>query len=440
MTQRARGGSGAPVATHDDGLSPFARVNGVLHADGVPLDLIAEAVGTPTYVYSASGIRDRYRRLEQAFRGVPHRIHFAMKANSCAAVLRLLHETGAGVDIVSGGELNRARRAGFRGSDVVFSGVGKSDGEIEAALDAGVLLLNVESEPELHAIDAVAAGRGMIAPVAIRVNPEVTVETPHAYIRTGEKGQKFGIPRDDVARLCDVIAELRHVRLRGMGMHLGSQIRNADPLRDALPRLLESIETARMAGHDLAYMDVGGGIAVPYEPHESAPDIDDYAELVTRAASEVSLLLLLEPGRFLVAESGVLLSRVRYRKHAAGKDFVIVDAAMNDLVRPSLYQAYHGIDAVGLPAGEITADVVGPVCESGDFLARSRHLPDLAAGDLVAVRTAGAYGYTMSSSYNSRGRPAEVLVDGTRFAIVTERESLADLSRLELSHPEWRSV
>jgi diaminopimelate decarboxylase len=412
----------------------------VLHAEGVSLPAIAAAVGTPCYVYSASSIRARFHRLSAAFADVPHHIHFAMKANSNLSVLRLLQELGAGVDIVSGGELYRARVAGFAARDVVFSGVGKSIREIETAIEEGVGLINVESEPELIAVDAIAERLGTVASIAIRVNPEVTVETPHEYIRTGEKGQKFGIPRDDVQRLAGVIRTLSHLRLRGVGMHLGSQIANADPMRDALPRLLEAIATVRAEGHELEFMDVGGGLAVAYEPGDPEADVDGYAALIRTAVRTTGLKLLLEPGRFIVADGGLLLTEVLFRKHAAGKDFVVTDAGMSDLVRPALYQAYHGIEAVHDTTGTVVADVVGPICESGDFFAKDRRMPDVGAGALLAIRTTGAYGYSMASNYNSRPRPAEVLVDGDRFAVVTERERHEDLVRLERAHLHWRTA
>ncbi len=418
----------------------FVRVDGVMRVEGVALSVIAAAVGTPCYVYSADTIRSRYRQLERAFAGVAHHIHYAMKANSNLAVLRLLQEMGAGVDIVSGGELYRARQAGFAGRDVVFSGVGKTVREIEHALDDQVLLINVESEAELQAIEAVAARRNVVASVAIRVNPEVTVETPHEYIKTGEKGGKFGIPRDDVERISALILELPHVVLKGLGMHLGSQISNADPMREALPRLLGVIAVARAQGHTLEYLDVGGGLAVPYAPGDVRADVNDYAQLVCAAARETGLQLMLEPGRFLVADAGVLLTEVLYRKHAAGKDFVVTDAGMNDLIRPALYQAYHQIEPVLSPNGGVVADIVGPICESGDFFAKDRTVADVHAGQLLVVRTAGAYGYTMASNYNSRSRPAEVLVDGDRFAVITERERYEDLVRLEPAHPQWRTA
>lgn len=418
----------------------FPRVAGVVHAEQVPLTVIAEAVQTPCYVYAANVIRARFGALATAFAGVPHRIHFAMKANSSLAVLRVLQELGAGVDIVSGGELFRAREAGFSGGDVVFSGVGKTVPEIVQALEAGVRVLNVESEAELIAIDAVAGDLGVVAPIAIRVNPEVTVDTPHAYIKTGEKGQKFGIPRDDVARIAALALTLPHVALHGVGMHLGSQIANADPMREALPRLLEVVHALRAQGHALRYLDVGGGLSVPYAPGEQLADVADYAALIVSAVQAIGLELILEPGRFLVADAGVLLTRVLYRKHAAGKEFVVTDAGMNDLMRPSLYQAYHAIDPVTMVAGDVTADVVGPICESGDFFAKDRDMADVRQGDLLVVRTAGAYGYTMASNYNSRPRPCEVLVDGDQFALITEREREEDLVRLERAHLHWRSA
>ena len=417
----------------------FTRRDGVLYAEGVALPSIAAAVGTPVYVYSANTIRARYRRLENAFTGVPHHIHFAMKANSNLSVLRLLQELGAGVDIVSGGELYRANEAGFGGGDVVFSGVGKTTRELDLALEHRVLLINVESEAELYALNAVAQKRGVVAGVAIRVNPEVTVDTPHEYISTGQKGAKFGIPIDDVARIANVIGELPHVKLVGLGMHLGSQIATVDPMKEALPRLLAAIETVRAQGHELRFMDVGGGLSVPYEG-EAEADVEGYARVIGEAVAGIGLELLLEPGRFLVAESGVLVTEVLYRKHAAGKDFVVTDAGMNDLMRPMLYSAYHHIEAVVANESTVKADVVGPICESGDFFAKGRILSDVSAGALLAIHTTGAYGYAMASNYNSRPRPAEVLVDGDRFAVITERERFEDLVRLERAHLQWRSA
>ncbi len=429
-------------------LSPgFPRVDGVLHAEGVPLERIAEAVGTPTYVYSAGRIRTQYGRLESALAAalpdVPHRIHFSVKANSSLAVLRTLQELGAGVDIVSAGELYRAVEAGFGGSDIVFSGVGKTAEELAQALAAPVLFINVESEGELRLLDAVAAERDVIAPVTLRINPEVTVESPHEYIRTGEKGHKFGIPYDDAEHVALLAHGLRNVRLVGLDMHIGSQVATWEPYARALARIRSLVESLRAAGVDtLEWLDIGGGLAVTYDG-ETPADVERFADGVAEAVRGLGVSLVFEPGRFLVAESGVLLARVLYRKRSGGKEYIITDAGMNDLMRPSHYQAYHRIDAVREPAGSgahIVADVVGPVCESGDFLALARTMPDVAPGDLLAVHTTGAYCFVMASNYNSRPRPAEVFVDGDRFAVATERERLEDLVRLERAHLQWRSA
>lgn len=435
---------GAIVLNDDEGRKAadfgFSYRNGEMYAEGVPLSVIAQAMGTPTYVYSSSIIVDRYRQLARAFESVSCRIHYAVKANSSLSVLRLLHELGAGVDIVSGGELFRAREAGFLGRDIVFSGVGKSVAEIEQALDDRVLFMNVESEAELITIDAVAGRKKVVANIAIRVNPEVRVNTSHAYIKTGEKGNKFGIPAGEMPAILELTKQLPNVALCGVSMHLGSQISDASPLRDALPQLLEIVKLGRAVGHDIRYLDVGGGLSVPYSADEKPANVSDYAEVVREAAAQMNLSLVLEPGRFLVAESGVLLSEVLYRKQATGKKFVITDAGMNDLIRPSLYGAYHQIDAVQLVEGQVTADVVGPICESGDFFAKDRPMPDVPAGGLLAIRNAGAYGYTMASNYNTRPRPAEVFVDGDRFAVITERERYENLVRLERAHLQWRTA
>jgi len=422
----------------------FARVDGKLFAEGVSLERVAEAVGTPTYVYSAGRIREQYRRLESALMDalpdIPHRIHFSVKANSNLAVLRTLQELGAGVDIVSAGELYRAREAGFGGADVVFSGVGKTAEELAQALTAQVLFINVESEGELRLLDQVAAEHGAIAPVTLRVNPEVTVESPHEYIRTGGKGHKFGIPYDDAEHVAMLAHALPHVKLVGLDMHIGSQIATWEPYADALARIKPLIARLRDAGvSTLQWLDIGGGLAVTYD-NEAAADVERFARGVAESVRGLGMSLVLEPGRFLVAESGVMLARVLYRKRSGGKEYVITDAGMNDLVRPSHYQAFHRIEPVGASHGDVVADVVGPVCESGDFLALARAMPDVEPGDLLAVHTAGAYGFVMASNYNSRPKPAEVLVDGDRFAIVTERERLEDLVRLERAHLQWRSA
>jgi diaminopimelate decarboxylase len=415
-------------------------VDGTLACEGVPLSTIARAVGTPTYVYSANSVRDQYARLAAALEGVPFRIHYSLKANSNLAILRLLRSLGAGADVVSGGELFRARRAGFAPPDIIFGGVGKTEREIIDGIDAGVLLLNVESEDELRMVGRLSAERRVVTPVALRVNPEITVETPHSYIRTGEKGHKFGIPYDEVRGVARVASSLPNVALRGLDMHVGSQLARLDVYRHGIERVLELLSQLRADGaRDLEYLDIGGGLAVTYDAEEPT-DLTQFAQIVVPAVKGTGLRLIVEPGRFMVGNAGALLSRVLYRKRSGGKELLVVDAGMTDLIRPSHYNAYHRIEAVELvdEHGRSRVDVVGPVCESGDFLALDRELEDVHAGDLLAIHSAGAYGYVMSSNYNTRGRPAEVLVDGERFALVTRRESYEHLVMPEVIEPEWR--
>jgi len=429
----SRGSVGESVLTQT-----FARVDGALACEGVPLSTIAQAVGTPTYVYSANAVREQYARLATALDGIPFRIHYSLKANSNLALLRLLRSLGSAADVVSGGELYRAQRAGFAAADIIFGGVGKTEREIADALDAGVLLLNIESEDELRIVDRLAGERGMLAPVAIRVNPEITVETPHSYIRTGEKGHKFGIPYDEVRDVARVAGALPNVVLRGLDMHVGSQLSRLDAYRHGIDRILELLGQLRADGADqLQYLDIGGGLAVTYDAEEPT-DLERYAEIVVPAVRSTGLQLIVEPGRYMVGNAAVLLSRVLYRKRSGGKELLVVDAGMTDLLRPSHYNAYHRIEGVESVEGRSRVDVVGPVCESGDFLALDRELEDLKAGDLLAVHSAGAYGYVMASNYNTRGKPAEVLVDGERFALVTARETYEHLVMPELLEPEWR--
>ena len=418
--------------------STFARVDGRLVCEGVPLSTVARAVGTPTYVYSANAVREQYARLSAALDGVPFRIHYSLKANSNLALLRLLRSLGSAADVVSGGELFRARRAGFEPHDIIFGGVGKTEREIADGIDAGVLLLNVESEDELRMVDRLGRERGVVVPVAIRVNPEITVETPHSYIRTGEKGHKFGVPYDEVRDVARVAASLPNVALRGLDMHVGSQLSRLDAYRHGIERVLELLSQLRSDGaKDLRYLDIGGGLAVTYDAEEPT-DLERFAQIVVPAVRSTGLQLIVEPGRFMVGNAGVLISRVLYRKRSGGKKLLVVDAGMTDLLRPSHYNAYHRIEALEAVEGRSRVDVVGPVCESGDFLALDRELEDVRAGDLMAIHSAGAYGYVMSSNYNTRGRPAEVLVDGDRFALVTQRESYEHLVGPELLEPEWR--
>ena len=418
--------------------SGFSRVGGVLACDGVTLHRIADEVGTPTYVYSAATIRDRFERLDSALAGVPHRVHYTLKANSSAAILRLLRELGAGADVVSGGELFRARRAGFDASDIIFGGVGKTERELREALQAGVMLINVESGDEVRLLDRIARELGVIAPIGLRVNPEVTVDSSHRYIKTGEKGAKFGIPFDDVPTVAHVTSSLPNTRLVGLDMHIGSQIFRLDPYLDGVDRLADLLGELRSAGVDtIKYLDIGGGLGVAYDD-EQTPDLQRFAAALVPRVQATGLTLLMEPGRFVVGNAGVLLTRVLYRKHSGGRDFLITDAGMTELIRPSHYDAYHRIEPVGAPAGRMTADVVGPVCESGDFLALGREMSQANANDLLAVFDVGAYGYVMASNYNTRPRGAEVLVDADRYAVVTARERYEDLVRLEQNDPEWR--
>ena len=406
--------------------------------EDIELEKLALAVGTPAYVYSATHIREQYRRLAGALSGVSHRIHYSVKANSSLAVLALLRELGAGVDIVSGGELDRSLRAGYSGRDVVFSGVGKTEQELREALGADVLLFNVESEAELHQLDRIAQSMARTAAVALRVNPEVTVDTPHPYTRTGERGMKFGIPYDEALGVAKRALRLPGIALRGVDMHIGSQVTALDPYEEGMQRLLELIGALRDLGcRELEYLDVGGGLAVTYE-NEVPTNPETFAAAIVPRAAASGLTLIVEPGRYLVGNSGVLLTRVLYRKRSGGREYVITDAGMNDLLRPSHYQAYHHISAARPTGASATYDVVGPVCESGDFFALNRTMDAVREGDLLIVHSAGAYGFVMASNYNSRPRPPEVLVEGDRYAIIRERETYDDLVRHERSMPEWR--
>ena len=439
----ARRDASAPASEAGAHTAGFHRHEGTLLCERVPLEQLATAVGTPAYVYSAGAIRAQYATLAGAFASVPHRLHYSVKANSNLAILGLLRELGGGVDIVSGGELYRALRAGFTGPDVVFSGVGKTTAEMREALAAGVRLFNVESEGELERLEAVAAARGVVAPVALRVNPDVTVDTPHPYTRTGEKGMKFGIPWDRADAVGARALAMRHVRLEGLDMHIGSQIALTEPYLLGLQRLLELLERLRAAGAtSLRTLDIGGGLAVSYEDDEPM-DVSRFATAVVQAIAPTGLELIIEPGRYLVGNAGLLLTRVIDRKHSGGKEFIITDAGMNDLLRPSHYDAYHRIEPVTPREGApVIVDVVGPVCESGDFLGLDRRMPDARPGDLLALYSAGAYGFVMSSNYNTRPRAAEVLVDGARWAVVREREDYADLVRHEelALPPAWRDA
>jgi diaminopimelate decarboxylase len=408
----------------------FPRREGVLFAEGVALARIADAVGTPFYVYSASALVAGYDALDDAFASVPHMVCYAVKANMNLAVIRTLVARGAGADVTSGGELFRALRAGADPRRIVFSGVGKTDAEIDQGLHAGIKLFNVESRAELRRIDARARARGARAPIAFRVNPDVDPKT-HPYVSTGLRTSKFGIP---IAEALDAYAEakaLDGVRVVGVDCHIGSQLTQLAPFRDAFARVRALVQELRAAGHTIEVIDAGGGLGVNYS-EESPPGPAEYAATAVDAFGDLGCELVLEPGRWITANAGVLVTRVLYEKVNDEKRFVIVDAAMNDLIRPALYQSYMRLEPVAAARGPARkVDVVGPVCESGDFLAKDRSFPPVEHGDLIAVRSAGAYGFAMSSNYNARPRVAEVLVRGDRFAVVRARESYEDLVRGE---------
>jgi diaminopimelate decarboxylase len=416
----------------DAGLS---RKGGALVLGEVPLPEVATRVGTPAFCYNAEAIRARYRVLDSAFAALPHRICFAVKANSNLAILRILQELGAGADIVSLGEMRRALAAGFPADRIVFSGVGKSADELTAAVQAGIGHLNVESREELELIGQVAASVRRLVHVGVRVNPDVTTDT-HPYISTGKTGIKFGLPTDQVVPAAEYV--LRHPRLEltSLAMHLGSQIVDIEPFLQGISRLTELLERLRGIGvTTLRVLDIGGGLGIRYAEERTLDPVEFARATVSRLQS-TGMTVYLEPGRFLVGSAGVLLTRVLYRKHSGGKEFVVVDAGMNDLVRPSHYQAYHEIvelEERGRPARRV--DVVGPVCETGDFLALDRMLPGVEPGDGLAVLGAGAYGFVMASNYNSRPRPPEVIVDRGRWWVARPREELDDLFRTERLSP-----
>jgi len=423
---------------------------GELYCEEVALRRAADEFGTPLYVYSAGTILDHYRRLDAALVPLDHLICYAVKANSNGAILKLLADAGAGFDIVSGGELFRVLKAGGTAAKCTFAGVGKSREEIEYALAEGVLSFNVESEAELERIDRIARSKGVKAPIALRVNPDVDAGT-HRYVSTGRSENKFGIGLDHVAAVYEQAARLPNLSIRGVQMHIGSQITDAAPFAEAIAKVAPLIEELKQR-YPLEFFSVGGGIGIVYESSFASGSRDwwtekdrvaatmtlpltiaDYAATIVPPLREIGLRVLLEPGRLLVGNAGVLLTRVRYLKQAAQKKFVIVDAGMNDLIRPALYQSYHEIVPVREPSDKAreSVDVVGPVCESGDFFAQDRELPPVNEGELLALMSAGAYGFAMASNYNSRPLPAEVLVQGDRFSLIRQRQTTEDLIRDE---------
>jgi len=411
----------------------------VLHCEGVALPKLAEQHGTPLYVYSASAIRERYDAFDAAFRDVPHTICYSVKANSNLTILRTLARKGCGFDVVSGGELERVLAADRKAAKrVVFSGVGKTREELTAALKAGIMLFNVESESELWALAECAGRLRKAAPLALRVNPDVSAET-HPYISTGLRKHKFGVPIRDARTLYAKASGARYLKVCGVSVHIGSQITDVAPFGEAMTRVGDLVRELRTDGHRIDYIDAGGGLGIAYEKPSAetfSAEATAYARALATPLRALDVTLLLEPGRSIVAPAGILLTSVIYRKANDGKRFLVVDAAMNDLIRPALYGAYHEIVAVTQNAESITksevTDVVGPVCETGDFFARDRELPLVDEGDLLAVLDAGAYGMVLASNYNTRPRAAEVLVSGKSAKIIRRRERVSDLMRAEL--------
>ena len=428
-------------------MHSFHYQNGRLCCESVALEDVAACYGTPVYVYSAQTIVDHYRRLDAALSELDHEVCFALKANSNLAVIGLVAQQGAGFDIVSGGELYRVLKAGGDSAKCTFAGVGKTRDEIEFALRCGIFSFNVESEDELIAINSIAQSLGVPAPVAIRVNPDVAAST-HKYISTGKNEHKFGIGLDRVEEIYAGAKALKHIRLRGVQMHIGSQITESRPFAAAIEKMLPVVQRLK-AGYGIEFFSIGGGIGIVYrgslesgdevwwrqEEQKHALTIEEYARAVVPLLKGLQLRILFEPGRFLVGNAGVLLTKVLYVKKTPAKTFVIVDAGMNDLIRPALYQGYHEVVSVRQEKGRplIRADVVGPVCESGDFFALDRELPEARAGDVLTLMSAGAYGFAMASNYNSRPLPAEVLVEGDQHRIIRRRQNYADLVELELT-------
>ncbi|MBA2510566.1 MAG: diaminopimelate decarboxylase [Rubrobacteraceae bacterium] len=414
-------------------MEDFYYEGGGLRCEGVALDEIARAAGTPTYVYSHAAIERAYRELDEAFSGLDHLVCYAVKANGNLAVLRALASLGAGADIVSGGELYRAMRAGFDPKKVVFAGVGKTESELMAGLGERILLFNVESASELERLEQLAARVGKRARVSLRVNPDVDAGS-HDHITTGRERDKFGIPVDQALALAERAGHYRCVDIIGVHQHIGSQITKLQPFQDSVEKSAGLVEELQERGFDIQYFNIGGGLGIRYKDEEAPTprELVGAIQPILQRLQKKPVKILCEMGRYISGAAGVLLTGVVYRKTSGEKDFIVADAGMNDLLRPSLYDAHHEIRAVEQNGSVARADLVGPVCESGDYLARDRELPDAQEGELLAVMNAGAYGFSMSSNYNSRPRPAEVMVSGDRWAVVREREHYADLVKGEL--------
>lgn len=422
-------------------MNHFDLKNGELHCEDVPLSAIADQVGTPTYVYSTATLTRHFRVFDEALANVKHLICYSVKANSNLAILKLLANLGSGFDIVSGGELHRIQAAGIPTDRVVFSGVGKTEPELRAALRARIRCFNVESRGELHLLSRVAVEEGIEAPISIRVNPNVDAQT-HPYISTGLKGNKFGVAWDCALAVYQDAKMLPGLNVVGVDCHIGSQLLRLAPMLEALELMLGLVAELRARGHNIQHLDMGGGLGIAYNK-ETPPTPHEFAQAFAQRTAGHGLTLVFEPGRVLVGNAGVMLTRVLYTKTNGQKNFVVVDGAMNDLLRPSLYDAWHDLVPVvprntAAPTTEV--DVVGPICESGDFLAKQRAMPLLAPGELICAMSAGAYGFSMASNYNSRCKAAEVLVHGDQFTVIRQREALDDLTRGEHIPPHliWR--
>ncbi len=419
-------------------MNHFAYRDGVLHAEGVSVAALAGSVGTPFYCYSTATLERHYGVFAGAFKDVRALVCYAMKANSNQAVLKTLAKLGAGADVVSEGELKRARAAGIPAQKIMFPGLGKTARELALAVDEGILCINVESEPELELLSSIASSKSRIADISVRVNPDVDAKT-HAKIATGKAENKFGIPLSRAREVYARAAKLPGLKVAGVDMHIGSQITALKPFDDAFALLTDFVRTLRADGHAISHVDLGGGLGIPYHDGDEPPDPAAYAAVVKRATHDLGCMLIFEPGRLIVGNAGILVTRVLYVKRGEAKTFVVVDAAMNDLIRPTLYDAHHEIRPVAeasASARRITADVVGPVCESGDFLALGRDMPEPKSGDLLAVLSAGAYGAVQAGTYNTRPLVPEVLVRGGEWAVVRPRlevDALIALDRL----PPW---
>ncbi|GGH42884.1 diaminopimelate decarboxylase [Frigidibacter albus] len=420
-------------------MDHFLYRSGILHAEDVAIPEIAAAVGTPFYVYSTATLERHYRLFTEALDPLPHLVCFAVKSNSNVAVLKVLGDLGAGMDVVSGGEYLRAKAAGVPGGRIVFSGVGKTKAEMRLALEGGIRQFNVESEPELLALSEIAAGMGVVAPIALRVNPDVDAKT-HEKIATGKSENKFGIPIAKAREVYALAARLPGIDVCAVDVHIGSQLTDLAPFEQAYLKVADLTRALRADGHDIRRLDLGGGLGIPYTRSNEAPPLPvEYGALIKRTVGDLGCEIEIEPGRLISGNAGLLVSGVIYVKAGEGRDFLILDAAMNDLVRPSMYGAHHDIVPVVEPAAGAAAqpfDVVGPVCETGDTFAKARHLPALAAGDLVAFRSAGAYGAVMASEYNTRPLVPEVLVRGDHFAVIRARPTFDEILNRD-TIPEW---